>query len=147
MTSHLPPTFAPPPEPQPKPPVPAFWLFHLFLRPRRFFSYFPDMVSAFSISYASLIVGVADVMGRITAEVGKSDLGAGGRVPELILESWGAYWVACLGVGAVLVGGRLASKLSEQAERHDQRAAAHLGSSGGDVALALELGQAALQPP
>jgi hypothetical protein len=83
------------------------------------------MVTTFSTAYAALIVGVAEAMERITAELVQRDLGAGGRVPDEVLESWTAYWATCLifgVIGAILyyaIGGwwfRVRLKLSGDAE-------------------------------
>ncbi len=83
------------------PPSPALWLFHLYFQPRRFFAYFPQLVSAFSAAYAALIVGTAEIIGRISEELTKTEFGMRKRVPDLVVESWQGYWLFCIGLGLV----------------------------------------------
>jgi len=89
------------PSPPKRAPRQGFWLFHLFFRPRVFFSYFPAMVTPFSTAYAALILGVTEVSGRVTEEALKRNFGGSGTLPSSVLESWTAYWLACLVLGVV----------------------------------------------
>ncbi len=90
-----------PTEPPPREPRQALWLLHLYLRPRLFFSYFPDMVTPFSTAYTALILGITEVSGRISEEFLKLEFGSDATLPDAVMESWTVYWCVCLAFGVI----------------------------------------------
>ncbi len=99
-TDPSPPFILPGEEPDPAPsPRPAFWLFHLFFRPKSFFAAFPTLVTGYSTAYAAFAVGVGSVVERISSKVSQEQLTGRERLPRQLLESWTVYWVACVVLG------------------------------------------------
>lgn len=102
MTLDVDPPTLPPAAAPHGPPSAALWLFHLFFRPKRFFAHFPRMATAFTLAYATWIVGIAGVMSRISMEQIKEDFGrSGSAILDAALESWPSYWLFCAAAGAL----------------------------------------------
>lgn len=85
----------------PPAPHPALWLFHLFLFPKQFFSYFDSMATPFATAYAAIIVGIADACSSISDQLTKQEFTGRTRVPPFVVESWRNYWLVCVGAGLV----------------------------------------------
>jgi len=79
----------------------ALWLFYLYCSPRRFFQHFERTATAFSTAYASLIVGIAAVMDRISTKMTQYELTGERRFSETLFDSWSAYWTTCVVAGAI----------------------------------------------
>ena len=59
------------------------------------------LASGFTVVYATWIIGISEVMDRLSLEAFKGDLGMRDNPLESAMTSWGAYWALCLGVGTV----------------------------------------------
>jgi len=79
----------------------SFWLLYLYARPRRFFGHFQRTATWFSTLYASLLVGLAYAIDRVSLKIVQSELTGRPKIPEFLLESWAAYWVFCVVLGCV----------------------------------------------
>lgn len=88
----------PPDEPQ-RPPHLAFWLFYLFLKPRRFFAHFPYLAAGFTVLYATYVVGVAQMIDTFSTQLTNEELKGVNGPFHRAAQSWGLYWGICLGMG------------------------------------------------
>jgi len=79
----------------------ALWLFYLYSSPRRFFQHFDRTATAFSTAYASLIVGVAAVMDRISTEMMRYEFTGERSSSDTLFNSWFTYWTHCLVAGVI----------------------------------------------